>query len=144
MIHTPSIIHINAQRFKMNFAALSRIGATDAGGAHRPALSTSDLAARAWLRARIEAARLEYACDAAGNQSAFLRGSRGNEPHFLLGSHLDSVPNGGRFDGALGVLAALDVLQTLEESGYSPSVNFEAINFTDEEGTHIGLLGSRG
>jgi N-carbamoyl-L-amino-acid hydrolase len=148
MTHTLSSIRINAQRFKTNFEALSRIGATAAGGAHRPALSVADLEARAWLRERIEAAGLEYACrrptgDAAGNQSALLRGSHANAPHFLLGSHLDTVPNGGRFDGTLGVLAALEVLQTLKESGYSPPVNFEAINFTDEEGTHIGLLGSR-
>ena len=143
MTHTSSNIRINAQRFKTTFEALSRIGATAAGGVQRPSLSAADLAARAWFRERIEAAGLQYACDAAGNQSALLRGSRANAPHFLLGSHLDTVPNGGRFDGALGVLAALEVLQTLEESGYSPSVNFEAVNFTDEEGTHIGLLGSR-
>jgi hypothetical protein len=63
MTHTPSNIHINEQRFKTNFEALSRIGATDAGGVHRPALSAAYLAARAWLRERIEAAGLEYACD---------------------------------------------------------------------------------
>jgi N-carbamoyl-L-amino-acid hydrolase len=103
----------------------------------------ADLGARAWFRERIEAAGLEYACDAAGNQSALLRGNRENAPHLLLGSHLDTVPNGGKFDGALGVLAALEVLQTIKETGYSPSVHLEAVNFTDEEGTHIGLLGSR-
>jgi len=143
MTHTLSSIRINEQRFKTNFEALSRIGATDAGGAHRPALSAADLGARAWFRERVEAAGLEYACDAEGNQSALLRGDCEGAPPFLLGSHLDTVPDGGRFDGALGVLAALEVLQTIKESGYSPSVNLEAINFTDEEGTHVGLLGSR-
>ena len=103
MTHTPLNIHINEQRFKTNFEALSRIGATDAGGAQRSALSVADLEARAWLRERIKAAGLEYACDAAGNQSAVLRGNREGAPHFLLSSHLDTVPNGGRFDGALGV-----------------------------------------
>ena len=148
MTHTPSSIRINEQRFKTNFEALSRIGATAAGGVHRPALSAADLEARAWFRERIEAAGLEYACqrptgDAAGNQSAVLRGNRADAPHFLLGSHLDTVPNGGRFDGALGVLAALEVLQTIKEAGYIPVVCLEAINFTDEEGAHLGLLGSR-
>jgi len=76
MTQPPSSIRINEQRFKTNFEALSRIGAADAGGAHRPALSMADLEARAWLRERIEAAGLEYACDAAGNQSAILRGNR--------------------------------------------------------------------
>jgi len=66
----------------------------------------------------------------------------------LLGSHLDSVPNGGRFDGALGVVAALEVLRTIKENEIrlraerSRSVNLEAIDFTDEEGTLVGLLGS--
>jgi hydantoinase/carbamoylase family amidase len=60
----------------------------------------------------------------------------------LLGSHLDSVPNGGRFDGALGVTAALEVLRTVKDNGVRLSVNLEAIDFTDEEGTLVGLLGS--
>src|SRR5688572_11119972 len=60
----------------------------------------------------------------------------------LIGSHLDSVPNGGRFDGALGVMAALEVLRTVKESGIKLSINLEAIDFTDEEGTLVGLLGS--
>lgn len=60
----------------------------------------------------------------------------------LLGSHLDSVPNGGRFDGALGVIAALEVLRTIQENGIRLKVNLEAIDFTDEEGTLVGLLGS--
>jgi len=63
-------------------------------------------------------------------------------PTLLLGSHLDSVPNGGRFDGALGVMAALEVLKTVKENGLRLKVNLEAIDFTDEEGTLVGLLGS--
>jgi len=60
----------------------------------------------------------------------------------ILGSHLDSVPDGGRFDGALGVIAALEVLRTVKENGIKLNVNLEAIDFTDEEGTLVGLLGS--
>ncbi|MBI3740357.1 MAG: Zn-dependent hydrolase [Chloroflexi bacterium] len=60
----------------------------------------------------------------------------------LLGSHLDSVPNGGRFDGALGVCAALEVLRVVKENNISLAMNLEAIDFTDEEGTLVGLLGS--
>lgn len=63
-------------------------------------------------------------------------------PTLLLGSHLDSVPHDGRFDGALGVLAALEVVQTIQEAGLDLPVNLEAIDFSDEEGTHITLLGS--
>jgi N-carbamoyl-L-amino-acid hydrolase len=60
----------------------------------------------------------------------------------LLGSHLDSVPDGGRFDGALGVMAAFEVLRTIKDAGLQLKVNLEAIDFTDEEGTLVGLLGS--
>jgi len=60
----------------------------------------------------------------------------------LIGSHLDSVPNGGRFDGALGVMAAFEVLRTIKDAGISLRMNLEAIDFTDEEGTLVGLLGS--
>jgi beta-ureidopropionase / N-carbamoyl-L-amino-acid hydrolase len=99
--------------------------------------------------------------DGAGNHSAVLpviareRNDRSNLQHeeeiasqkplamtLLLGSHLDSVPNGGRFDGALGVIAALEVLQTVKENRIRLGVDLEAIDFTDEEGTLVGLLGS--
>jgi N-carbamoyl-L-amino-acid hydrolase len=60
----------------------------------------------------------------------------------LLGSHLDSVPDGGRFDGALGVVAALEVLRTVRDAGLELPVTLEAIDFTDEDGTLVGLLGS--
>jgi N-carbamoyl-L-amino-acid hydrolase len=60
----------------------------------------------------------------------------------ILGSHLDSVPDGGRFDGALGVVAALEVLRTVRENGIQLRVNLAAMDFTDEEGTLVGLLGS--
>jgi hydantoinase/carbamoylase family amidase len=91
----------------------------------------------------VAAAGLAYRCDGAGNQSALLAGADDQAPRLLLGSHLDSVPNGGRFDGALGVLAALEVLQTLKAAGYAGGMGIEAVNFTDEEGTHLGCLGSR-
>jgi hydantoinase/carbamoylase family amidase len=60
----------------------------------------------------------------------------------MIGSHLDSVPDGGRFDGALGVMAALEVLMTVKENGIPLKARLEAIDFTDEEGTLVGLLGS--
>jgi N-carbamoyl-L-amino-acid hydrolase len=63
-------------------------------------------------------------------------------PTLLLGSHLDSVPNGGRFDGALGVMTALEILRTIKDARVKLRVNLEAIDFTDEEGTLVGLLGS--
>lgn len=136
-------LRINAQRFQKDFAELAQIGATGDGGVHRPTFSESHLAARAWFRQRILADGLEFHQDAAGNHSAILRAQDPNAQTLLLGSHLDSVPNGGRFDGALGVLAALEVLRTARDAGLDLPVHLEAIDFTDEEGTFIGLLGSQ-
>jgi N-carbamoyl-L-amino-acid hydrolase len=110
---------------------------------HRPALSEAHLQARAWFRERIIQDGLDFRQDAAGNHSAFLACGQHNGATLMLGSHLDSVPQGGRFDGALGVLAALEVLRCVQETGLALPVNLEAIDFTDEEGTLVGLLGSR-
>src|SRR5207253_5801587 len=114
------------------------IGATAEGGVSRPSLGEDHLAARRWFLARAREHGLDTLVDAAGNHSAVLAA---DGPTLLLGSHLDSVPDGGRFDGALGVVAALHVLVALshkEDLGCA----FEAIDFTDEEGTLVGLLGS--
>jgi N-carbamoyl-L-amino-acid hydrolase len=135
-------LRINPTRLKADFDALAEIGSTGDGGVHRPALSPAHLAARAWFREQALASGLEIQVDGAGNQSARLPCSRPGSGTLLLGSHLDTVPAGGRFDGALGVLAALEVLRTTQEAGLSLPVNLEAIEFTDEEGTLIGLLGS--
>jgi beta-ureidopropionase / N-carbamoyl-L-amino-acid hydrolase len=147
-------LHVNPDRMLESFNQLASIGATAEGGVHRPALSEAHLAARKWFREEVERSGLEFRMDAAGNHSAFLaltsypKGSgAGGEveaqtPTLLLGSHLDSVPNGGRFDGALGVVAALEVLRTVKEKGIKLKVDLEAIDFTDEEGTLVGLLGS--
>jgi N-carbamoyl-L-amino-acid hydrolase len=136
-------LRIDAKRLVENFNALSQIGATPEAGVHRPAFSADHLVARAWFRERVEAAGLTFRRDTAGNHSAILACADPDAPTLLLGSHLDSVPNGGRFDGAFGVLAALEVLQTIRDAEVDLPVNLEAIDFSDEEGTHIGLLGSQ-
>jgi N-carbamoyl-L-amino-acid hydrolase len=127
-----------------DFDALSRIGATPEGGVSRPTFSDAHFAARRWFLARAEAGGLETRTDAAGNHSAVLQ-ARGSPDArvLLLGSHLDSVPHGGRYDGALGVLAALHVLLAVKEAGSDLAFALEAIDFTDEEGTLVGLLGSK-
>jgi beta-ureidopropionase / N-carbamoyl-L-amino-acid hydrolase len=133
---------LNQDRFQADFEALAQIGSTDDGGVHRPVFSHAHLAARAWFRKRARQSRLQVRVDSAGNHSAFLECAPPGAPTLLLGSHLDSVAKGGRFDGALGVLAALEVLRAIQESGLSLNFNLEAIDFTDEEGSLIGLLGS--
>ncbi len=135
-------LRINSDRMLVAFNELASIGATESGGIHRPAFSGSHLAARKWFRKEIERSGLKFHTDGAGNHSAVLTCERSNVPTLLLGSHLDSVPDGGRFDGALGVMAALEVLKTIKENGIKLKVQLEAIDFTDEEGTLVGLLGS--
>ena len=135
-------LRINAERFKANFESLSQIGATVEGGVHRPTFSPEHFKARSWFQEQVDTAGLKFSIDQAGNHSAVLECSRPDSPNLLLGSHLDSVPQGGRYDGAIGVLSALEVLQTVQETGLNLPVNLEAIDFTDEEGTLIGLMGS--
>ena len=155
-------MRVNADRMLASFNQLALIGMTTDGGVHRPALSEAHLAARKWFREEAECSGLDFRTDGAGNHSAFLASSVIASPEgvkqsptrkpgiasrrlamtLLLGSHLDSVPNGGRFDGALGVIAALEVLRTVKENVIQLPVNLEAIDFTDEEGTLVGLLGS--
>lgn len=135
-------LRVNSDRMLAAFNELALIGATGDGGVNRPTFSEAHLAARKWFREEVERSGLEFRTDGAGNHSAVLAGGQNNSSMLLLGSHLDSVPNGGCFDGALGVMAALEVLKTIKEDGIKLKVNLEAIDFTDEEGTLVGLLGS--
>jgi beta-ureidopropionase / N-carbamoyl-L-amino-acid hydrolase len=130
-------VQIDEDLFRADFDELASIGATTAGGVDRPSFGEAHLAARRWFLGRAQAAGLETRVDPAGNHSAVLPA---DGPTLLLGSHLDSVPDGGRYDGALGVVAALHVLLALQ--GHDLPLTLEAIDFTDEEGTVVGLLGS--
>lgn len=142
MTQNPDQLRIDPNRMLAAFNELAQIGATGDGGVDRPTFSEAHLAARSWFRDLIEGSGLEFRTDGAGNHSAFLACGPKDSPALLLGSHLDSVPKGGRFDGALGVMAAFEVLKTVKEAGLKLKVNLEAIDFTDEEGTLVGLLGS--
>ncbi|MEW6403507.1 MAG: Zn-dependent hydrolase [Chloroflexota bacterium] len=135
-------LRVNADRMLAAFNELAQIGATGDGGVNRPALGEAHLAARKWFRGQIEASGLIFRLDGAGNHSAFLQCADEGAATLLIGSHLDSVPNGGRFDGALGVISALEALRTIQDNGIRLRVQLEAMDFTDEEGTLVGLLGS--
>ncbi len=138
-----SMLKINEARLLSDLQELAQIGATANGGLNRPALSPADIAARQWYQRKIAEAGLEYAIDGAGNQSAILHSEPPSAKRILAGSHLDSVPNGGRYDGALGLLVAFEALRTLKDNGITPAYTLEAVNFTDEESAIMGLLGSR-
>lgn len=137
------MLRINEDRLLADLRELAQIGATADGGVDRQALTENDIAARDWYRRKIAEAGLDYAMDGAGNQSAILLSDPPSEKRILAGSHLDSVPNGGRYDGSLGVLVALEALRTLKDAGIAPPVTLEAVNFTDEESAIMGLMGSK-
>ena len=135
-------LKINDDRLKANFEEISTIGLNEDGGISRPALSREDLEARAWFADQIEAAGLLIHDDDAGNLSGVLRSSQPNARTLIIGSHLDTVPNAGRFDGVLGVLAGLECLRTIKETGVELPVHLEVIDFTDDEGAWEPMFGS--
>jgi N-carbamoyl-L-amino-acid hydrolase len=115
----------------------------DANGAQRVAWTSTWQKARAWFEAKLQSLPVEYHYDAAGNRWATLRGA--SEKALILGSHLDSVPNGGWLDGSLGVMAALGVLHHIaEQYGGRPPVTVRLVDWADEEGARFGrsLFGS--
>jgi hydantoinase/carbamoylase family amidase len=113
----------------------------DADGAQRVAWSATWRAARDWMAERLAALPVQVTIDAAGNRWATLRGAR--DEAVLIGSHIDSVPNGGWLDGALGLLAGLEVVRALAERG-TPPVTVRLVDWADEEGARFGYgcLGS--
>ena len=136
---------INGKRLLANLTELAKIGGTPEGGVHRLAFSEADLAGRAWFEQKTKALGLRYEIDGAGNQSVLSINSYsegGGRKRLLVGSHLDTVSNGGRFDGALGVLVGLEAVETLRENRVELPFDLEIINFTDEEGTVMGEFGS--
>ncbi len=137
------MLRINEDRLLTDLRELAQIGATDDGGVDRQALTENDIAARDWYQRKIAEAGLDYAMDGAGNQSAILLSDPPSEKRILAGSHLDSVPNGGRYDGSLGLLVAFEALRTLKDAGITAPVTLEAVNFTDEESAIMGLMGSK-
>ena len=133
---------IDAERFASDLEELNAIGWTGDTGLQRTSFSDAHVRARQWFMERAHAAGLLTRIDSAGNHSALLEGVGDAPRTLLMGSHLDSVPSGGRFDGALGVLCALEVVRTVADRGLRLPVTLEAIDFTDEEGTLLGTLGS--
>ena len=134
-------IIINLDRLKNDLEELSQFGRDSSGGISRPSFSPADLEARAWLKERILSAGLDYSQDGAGNIFG-----RINAPGktIMAGSHIDTVINGGMFDGTVGVLSALECLRRIKEEALPVSKSLSVASFTDEEGNLIGdFLGSR-
>jgi beta-ureidopropionase / N-carbamoyl-L-amino-acid hydrolase len=128
-------IAVDAGRMMADLDALDGIGRTEAG-LFRVAWSPAYREGLEWLRGRFAAAGLATHEDAATN--LWGRWQAGSGAALLLGSHIDAVPNGGKFDGAFGVLAGLEVLRTLREAGIAPPFPLAVVAWADEEGAHFG------
>jgi N-carbamoyl-L-amino-acid hydrolase len=133
------MLRINLARLRKDLEELGEIGTTPEGGVWRSSFSETDMEARRWYVKRLEDAGLQHWVDAAGN--IYARVGEGS-PAVIAGSHLDSVPNGGRFDGALGVMAALECLRSINDHNIHSRLPIEAVAFTDEEGRFGGFIGS--
>ncbi|MEM7531281.1 MAG: Zn-dependent hydrolase [Chloroflexota bacterium] len=114
---------------------LGQIGVSPEGGLMRIAYSEADQEGRVWVRKQMEAAGLTVETDAAGNDIGRYAGADSTLAPIALGSHTDTVPNGGRYDGALGVLAALACVRTLHAANHRLRHPVEVINFAAEEAT---------
>ena len=135
---------INETRINQTMQELGQLGDSPEGML-RVAYSPEDIAGRDYAVKLMEEAGLETRIDTAGNIIGRRSGSDDSLPAIAMGSHTDTVPKGGKYDGALGVMAAIEVIRTLEEQGHRTRHPLEVINFTNEEGTrfHRWLVGSR-
>lgn len=127
-------IHVDAARLLRRIDELGGIGRTPQGGVTRPAFSSEDREAQRYIRGEALAAGLHTRVDPAGNVIISRSSRPAPHPVVLMGSHLDTVINGGRLDGAYGVVAALEVLQTVVESGLRTEHEPVAVAFANEEG----------
>jgi allantoate deiminase len=136
---------IDADRLWSRLLALAEIGKSEDGGVTRLSFTEEERAAKDLVASYMREAGLEVREDAAGNLISRREGRVRDAPVVLAGSHVDSVRNGGNFDGPLGVLGAVETLQTMNERGVETERPVEAVVFTDEEGARFsfGMIGSR-
>ncbi|MCE2501789.1 MAG: M20 family metallo-hydrolase [Dehalococcoidia bacterium] len=135
---------INSVRLNSHLTTLGQIG-RDEFGMQRVAFSRHDVDGRDYVSGLMRAAGMSVRIDPAGNIIGRSEGSDPSLPAIVLGSHTDTVPSGGQYDGALGVIAAIEVVEALRDGGQTPRHPVEVMVFTNEEGTsfHRWLLGSR-
>lgn len=135
-------LRVDIDRIRADILALAAIGGNDADrGIYRMAFTDPDMEGKRWLLGRIEENGLISASDGAANISGILEG-KDDTSRVFVGSHIDTVPCAGMFDGTLGVVVGLECLRVLRESAREPSKSIELIAFSDEEGRFGGTFGS--
>jgi ureidoglycolate amidohydrolase len=138
-------IEVDAERLAREIDALAAITDAEPPAVTRVVFTEQDLRARAWLKERCSDAGLTIREDAVGNTFIRWEGPRSDLPPVATGSHIDAIPNAGKFDGVVGVLGGLEAIRALRKSGFTPERSIELIQFTAEEPTRfgIGCIGSR-
>ena len=136
------VVVINKERLYANLRACNEFGYNaETKGIDRLGYSTPDFEARKWLARTMKEAGMAVRWDAVGNVIGRFGPSTG--PCIMSGSHIDSVPSGGKLDGCLGVLAALECVMAIQDAGIVPSLAVEVVATAEEEGRFGGMLGSQ-
>jgi ureidoglycolate amidohydrolase len=138
-------LEVDRDRLAAEIEELAAISEAAPPAVTRIVFSTTDLKARAWLVARCEKTGLVVRQDPIGNMFARWIGSQPKAPAVGTGSHIDAIPNAGKYDGVVGVLGGLEAIRSLQRAGFRPKHSIELLVFTSEEPTRfgIGCLGSR-
>jgi len=144
MTKPASNLQIDSSRLWETIHTTAQFGATPKGGVRRLTLGPEDKQVRDWFRTACEKASLEVQVDGLGNMFALRKGRDMSKPPIGLGSHLDTQPTGGKFDGVLGTLAALEVIRTLNDAGIETELPLCVTNWTNEEGSRYApaMMGS--
>jgi beta-ureidopropionase / N-carbamoyl-L-amino-acid hydrolase len=130
-------IRVNGKRLRESLEKMASIGATPGGGVHRLALSDEDKEARDLFVSWLKELDLEITIDEMGNIFGKRKGKNNDLPPVMSGSHLDSQPKGGRFDGALGVMGMLEVMRTIHENKIETERPVVIVDWTNEEGSRF-------
>lgn len=144
MTKPASNLQIDSARLWDTIHTTAQFGATPKGGVRRLTLGPEDKQVRDWFRSACEQAGLDVRIDALGNMFALRKGRDMSKPPIGLGSHLDTQPTGGKFDGILGTLGALEVIRTLNDAGIETELPLCVTNWTNEEGSRYApaMMGS--
>jgi ureidoglycolate amidohydrolase len=138
-------VAIDSERLQSDIEELASISDAEAPAVTRIVFTPTDMKARAWVIKRCEAAGLVVRQDAIGNTFARWNGSDPGAPVVGTGSHIDAIPNAGKYDGVVGVLGGLEAIRALQRAGFRPKSAVELLVFTSEEPTRfgVGCIGSR-